>query len=304
MATFSGYNVFLNGTVVASTPHNENWDDIAAFVNALADGTGIDAGAIINALLATNAVATTNIQDLAVTTGKLAANAVTAAKIANDTITNTQINANAAIALSKLDVLTGYVSSAGVVADTDSILEAIEKLNGNDATNANLTGMVTSVGNATTVVTNANLTGGVTSVGNAATVVTNANLTGPITSVGNATTITDAAVTGIKMFKKVANFTGAYTVATDDYILNHTGGSTGTLTLPNATTYAGRSLQIRNTVAQVILSATNNIVSLQSAGTPRQVLGLNLILTATDGSWCELVSNGTNWLIVNASELT
>tara|TARA_R110000822_G_scaffold54998_9_gene140231 strand:- start:425 stop:1339 length:915 start_codon:yes stop_codon:yes gene_type:complete len=304
MATFSGYNVFLNGTVVASNPHNENWDDIAAFVNALADGTGIDAGAIVNALLATNAVATTNIQDLAVTTGKLGANAVTAGKIANDTITNTQINANADIALSKLGVLTGYVSNAGVVAATDSILEAIEKLNGNDATNANLTGMVTSVGNATTVVTNANLTGGVTSVGNAATVVTNANLTGPITSVGNATTITDKAVTGIKMFKKVANFSGSYTVATDDYILNHTGGSTGTLTLPNATTYAGRSLQIRNTTPQVIVSATNNIVSLQSAGTPRQVFGLNLILTATDGSWCELVSDGTNWLIVNASELT
>ena len=304
MATFSGYNVFLNGTVVASTPHNENWDDIAAFVNALADGTGIDAGAIINALLATNAVSTTNIQDLAVTTGKLGANAVTAAKIANDTITNTEINANAAIGLGKLGLLTGYVSNAGVVAATDTILQAIEKLNGNDATNANLTGMVTSVGNATTVVTNANLTGGVTSVGNAATVVTNANLTGPVTSVGNATTITNAAVTGIKMFKKVANFSGSYTVATDDYILNHTGGSTGTLTLPNATTYAGRSLQIRNTVPQVIVSATNNIVSLQSAGTPRQVFGLNLILTATDGSWCELVSDGTNWLIVNASELT
>jgi len=60
---------------------------------------------------------------------------------------------------------------------------------GNVTTNANLTGGVTSVGNAATVITNANLTGGVTSVGNAATVVTNANLTGPITSVGNATTI-------------------------------------------------------------------------------------------------------------------
>lgn len=60
---------------------------------------------------------------------------------------------------------------------------------GTVTTNANLTGMVTSVGNAATVVTNANLTGGVTSVGNAATVVTNANLTGAVTSVGNATTM-------------------------------------------------------------------------------------------------------------------
>ena len=95
-------------------------------------------------------------------------------------------------------VLTGYTSGAGTVAATDTILQAIQKLNGNDATNANLTGMVTSVGNATTVVTNANLTGGVTSVGNAATVVTNANLTGGVTSVGNAATVvTNANLTGM-----------------------------------------------------------------------------------------------------------
>ena len=67
-------------------------------------------------------------------------------------------------------VLTGYVSGAGTVAATDSILQAIQKLNGNSATISNLTGMVTSVGNATTVVTNANLTGDVTSTGNATTV--------------------------------------------------------------------------------------------------------------------------------------
>jgi hypothetical protein len=48
-------------------------------------------------------------------------------------------------------VLTGYVSGAGTVAATDSILQAIQKLNGNDATNANLTGPITSVGNATSI---------------------------------------------------------------------------------------------------------------------------------------------------------
>ena len=79
--------------------------------------------------------------------------------------------------------LTGGVTSVGNAATV--------------VTNANLTGGVTSVGNAATVITNANLTGGVTSVGNAATVVTNANLTGGVTSVGNATTvITNANLTG------------------------------------------------------------------------------------------------------------
>ncbi|MES2286126.1 MAG: hypothetical protein V4547_10590, partial [Bacteroidota bacterium] len=113
-------------------------------------------------------------------------------------------------------VLTGYVSGAGTVAATDNILQAIQKLNGNNATNANLTGGVTSVGNAATVVTNANLTGGVTSVGNAATVVTNANLTGDITSVGNATTLTNAPVIAKVLTGYVS---GAGTVAATDNIL-------------------------------------------------------------------------------------
>lgn len=48
-------------------------------------------------------------------------------------------------------VLTGYTSGAGTISAADSILSAIQKLNGNNATNANMTGDVTSVGNATTL---------------------------------------------------------------------------------------------------------------------------------------------------------
>ncbi|MCE5347919.1 MAG: DUF1566 domain-containing protein [Bacteroidales bacterium] len=94
-------------------------------------------------------------------------------------------------------VLTGYVSGAGTITASDNILQAIQKLNGNNATNANLTGMVTSVGNVTTVVTNA-------------------NLTGEVTSVGNATTVSNAAVLG----KLLTGYTsGAGTVAASDNIL-------------------------------------------------------------------------------------
>lgn len=82
-----------------------------------------------------------------------------------------------------------------------------------------LTGGVTGSGTgsfAATVVTNANLTGGVTSIGNAATVVTNANLTGDVTSVGNATTLTNAPV----IAKVLTGYTsGAGTVAATDSIL-------------------------------------------------------------------------------------
>ena len=96
----------------------------------------------------------------------------------------------------------------------------------NVTTNANLTGGVTSVGNAATVVTNANLTGGVTSVGNAATVITNANLTGGVTSVGNAATV----VTNANLTGGVTSVGNATTVITN---ANLTGGVTS---VGNATT--------------------------------------------------------------------
>jgi hypothetical protein len=151
-------------------------------------------------------------------------------------------------------VLTGYVSGAGTVAATDSILQAIQKLNGNNATNANLTGAVTSVGNATllgsfttaqllaavtgetgtgavvfgtspTLTTPAlgtpsalvgtNITGTATSF-TASNVTTNANLTGDVTSVGNATTLTNAPVIAKVLTGYVS---GVGTVAATDSIL-------------------------------------------------------------------------------------
>jgi len=63
----------------------------------------------------------------------------------------------------------------------------------NVTTNANLTGMVTSVGNATTVVTNANLTGAVTSSGNATSL-------GSFTSAQLLAALTDETGTGANVF--------------------------------------------------------------------------------------------------------
>lgn len=132
-------------------------------------------------------------------------------------------------------VLTGYISGAGTVAATDSILQAIQKLNGNDATNANLTGMVTSVGNATTVVTNANLTGGVTSVGNATTVVTNANLTGAVTSSGNATSLGSFSSANLLAALTDETGTGANVFATSPTLVTPNLGTPTTLVLTSAT---------------------------------------------------------------------
>jgi len=187
-----------------------------------------------SALIGTNITGTAS--------GFTAGNVITNANLTGDitSVGNATTLTNAPV-IAK--VLTGYISGAGTVTATDSILQAIQKLDGNNSTNANLTGPITSVGNVTSiasqtgtgtkfvvdtsptlvtpdlgtpsaligtnitgtatsftasnVTTNANLTGGVTSVGNAATVITNANLTGGVTSVGNATTVvTNANLTG------------------------------------------------------------------------------------------------------------
>lgn len=54
--------------------------------------------------------------------------------------------------------LSGYAAAPGTVTSSDTILSALQKIDANNGTNANLTGEVTSVGNATTV-TNAAVTG-------------------------------------------------------------------------------------------------------------------------------------------------
>ena len=80
-------------------------------------------------------------------------------------------------------VLTGYTSGAGTVAATDSILQAIQKLNGNDATNANLNGIVTSVGNTTAIANNALTiakTNGLQTALSARALLSGATFTGPV----------------------------------------------------------------------------------------------------------------------------
>jgi len=165
----------------------------------------------------------------------------------------------------------------------------------NVTTNANLTGGVTSVGNAATVVTNANLTGGVTSVGNAATVVTNANLTGDITSVGNATTLTNAPVIAKVLTGYVS---GAGTVAATDSILQAiqklNGNDATNANLTGAVTSVGNATSLGSFTSLQLLGALTDETGTGSAvfatsptlvtpalGTPSALVGTNITGTAT-----------------------
>jgi hypothetical protein len=67
---------------------------------------------------------------------------------------------------------------------------------------------------------------------------------------------------------------------------------TMTITLPTAAQWPGLEIMVKNTVAQLVVSASSNVVPIGSdtAGTA--------ILPATAGSWCTMVSDGTNWVIM------
>jgi hypothetical protein len=88
---------------------------------------------------------------------------------------------------------------------------------------------------------------------------------------------------------KTADFT---VVATETSIINNKSGSTCTATLPAAASYPGRWLFIKNHQAQLVVSASSNVVPQAggSAGTA--------ILAATAGKWALLQSDNSNWQIM------
>lgn len=105
---------------------------------------------------------------------------------------------------------------------------------------------------------------------------------------GNAT-LNSLTVKGAAPVTKTANFTVA---ATDRYIICN-GAASITVTLPSAAAYVGREITIKTIAAFTVVSASSNVVPAGSAtaGTA--------ILAASAGASAILVSDGTNWVVMN-----
>jgi hypothetical protein len=119
-------------------------------------------------------------------------------------------------------VLTGYTSGAGTVAATDTILQAIQKLNGNKATNANLTGPITSVGNTTSVASQ-------TGTGSNFVMDNGPTLISPILGNASATSLQSTSIYGGTGTTSILNFkptSGAGTTGADIVFANGTNGGT------------------------------------------------------------------------------
>jgi hypothetical protein len=86
--------------------------------------------------------------------------------------------------------------------------------------------------------------------------------------------------------------TADFTVGTSSWYINNKSGSTCVVTLPTPSSYVGRQITIKNMQAQLVDSASSNVVPIDStvAGTA--------ILLAVVGNWATMVSDGTNWVIM------
>lgn len=88
--------------------------------------------------------------------------------------------------------------------------------------------------------------------------------------------------------------TGNFTLAdTENWVICNGTGSI-TVTFPAASSWTGREVMIKTVAAQTVVSASSNVVPLAggAAGTA--------ILAASAGNWATLVSDGTNWVIMQA----
>jgi len=91
---------------------------------------------------------------------------------------------------------------------------------------------------------------------------------------------------------KTADFTVG---AGETWFINNKSGSTCTVTLPTPSTNTGRQLNFKNYQAQTLVSASSNVVGLAGGA------AATAILAASTGDWAALVSDGTNWIIMQAA---
>jgi hypothetical protein len=89
--------------------------------------------------------------------------------------------------------------------------------------------------------------------------------------------------------------TADFTLANNEgWVINNKSGSSCTVTLPAASSWGGRAVTFKNLQAQALVSASNDVAPIGSA-TPGTA-----ILPASVGAWATIVSDGTNWVVMQS----
>jgi hypothetical protein len=90
--------------------------------------------------------------------------------------------------------------------------------------------------------------------------------------------------------------TADYTIGDYDYwIINNKPAATCTLTFPAASAWPARIINIKTIQNRTVVSATANIIPLNGGAAD------TAILQGTVGKWATLVSDGTNWVIMQSN---
>jgi hypothetical protein len=241
-----------------------------------------------------------------------------------DSITNVKINSAAAIAYSKLNLATSIVNadiatSAAIAYSKLNLATSIVNadISGSAAiaySKLNLAASITSADIVNGTIVNADISASAaivdtkldtistaSKVSNSATTATSTNTASAIVArdaSGNFTAGTIAA-TNLDLsgyldrgapVTKTADFTVA---ATENWLISNKASSC-TVTLPTASSFTGRELMFKNLAAFTVVSDSSNVkpIGTDTAGTA--------ILPATAGTWCTLVSDGTDWIVMQS----
>ena len=143
------------------------------------------------------------------------------------------------------------------------------------------------------VTTSGSTSGGGTSSG-VTQIVAGANVT--ISPVGGTGAVTINASGGSGSYTAPVTKTTDFTLTVPTaWVINNKSGSTCTVTLPSASSYTGYTITFINYQNQSLVSATSNIVP-RAGGSASTA-----ILNNVAGNWAIVVSDGTNWVIMQAA---
>jgi hypothetical protein len=117
------------------------------------------------------------------------------------------------------------------------------------------------------------------------------NVVGTVT-LGNTLTLTSGT---LNVNNKITDInTSTYTVLSSDYYIDNKNSSSTTIVLPLAGLNTFRELKFKNSSTGALI-ANGNIIPLSGSGTT------TTILSATNAKWCTLVSDGTDWRIMESN---
>lgn len=86
--------------------------------------------------------------------------------------------------------------------------------------------------------------------------------------------------------------TASFTLGNGEDMVVCNGSASITVTLPAASSYTGRRIRLKTRAAFTVVSASSNVKPLDTD------TAATAILAATAGKWAELVSDGSNWIVM------